>query len=75
MEAAPLAKKARLPAKSIRLRWARVRFVPEPDSITVSWAEATPAADIGGYSVLIDGTNAFYYGVVADGGNFCTATE
>jgi chitodextrinase len=52
------------------------QVTPGPDTITVSWSEATPTADIGGYAVLINGTNALdNYGVAVEGTNFYTATE
>ncbi len=46
-----------------------------PSSITVSWTEATPADEIAGYAVFVDGTNAFDFGVGAIGTNFYTSTE
>lgn len=46
-----------------------------PSTITVSWTEATPADEIAGYAVFVDGTNAFDFGVGAIGTNFYTSTE
>jgi hypothetical protein len=46
-----------------------------PSSITVSWTEATPADEIAGYAVFVNGTNAFDFGVGAIGTNFYTSTE
>ena len=43
-----------------------------PTSMTVSWSEATPPGEVGGYVVFVDGTNALALGAMAEGNTFFT---